>query len=477
MTTRPICARLREDVLLEVVYDDRTPFGSGFTGLNDRLLQRSCEPLRKAVAADGWPSVLARAEDWMRRIMAPQALGALYRKPGELRETCLYPPAHDVRPAALRIAVPRGDRHATTIVALTEPLLGSLARWLGDWQRGASRPRAPHAAALWDRLEALGAFETPRPAVSALADGVTFIGHATVAVQAQGSQLLFDPYLVPPSSADPPQLRPHTPCDLRPTAIFITHSHHDHFDVDTLLRFPADTPIYVPPVARESLLATDMALRLRQLGFTRVRELEWGGEVHDGPFCIRALPFYGEQPTDGRPLHPEARNVGNTYVVEGLGRSIALVADAGRDAAGSTIEMAAEARRRHGPLDVLFGGFRAWRIQPIRFIGTSVARYVLFVPPGECTRVQQIMNDAEDFVATGQAWGARAIVPYANGGAPWFARVGLGPHGTVDNPDDDDFDPSLDEVRRAMAAAAPTDVALQVMTTGQCSHAFEAGPA
>src|SRR5690606_25681676 len=128
----------------------------------------------------------------------------------------------------------------------------------------------------------------------------------------------------------------------------------------------------------ETLLATDMAYRLRELGFTRVQTLRWYQEVTVGPFRVIALPFYGEQPTDGVMLHPEARNLGNTYVVEGLGRRDALVADAGRDAAGETIALAAEARRRFGTIDALFGGYRAWRLQPIQYLLTSVARYVLF---------------------------------------------------------------------------------------------------
>ncbi len=467
--------RLREDVELDIVYDDRTPFGSGFSGLNDMLLQRTCAPLQASVARDGWAAVEAQSDEWMKRIMAPRALGALYERPDALREECLYPPAAQVRPIALRVRVPGSSEKAlTSTLPLTDAVRASLARWLGEWQQAAARPRDAGAAELWDRLQSMQVFEAPRPPLQPMTDGATFIGHAMVAIQAEGTQLLFDPYLIPPSSADPPSMRPHTACDLRPSAMFITHSHADHFNVATLLRFPADTPIYVPFVARESLLATDMAFRLRELGFTAVYPLEWGRDAVVGPFRVRALPFYGEQPTDGRMLHPETRNMGNTYLVEGLGRRIALVADAGRDEAGSTIEMAAAARTAHGPLDLLFGGFRSWRMQPIRYIGSSIARYVLFVPPEQRTRVHQIMNNATDFVATGTAWGARAIVPYANGGTPWFARVGLGPHGTEDRPDDVNVDPPLELVKQAVAAA-PGQVGLQILAASQCSPIFTAG--
>lgn len=466
--------RLREDVELGVVYRDRTPFGSGFSGMSDALLQRTCSSLQKVVAREGWAGVEARSGEWLDKIMGPRALGALYARPDALREDCVYPPAELVVPVGLRVTVPCGERARTTVVPLTGSLRESLAGWLGDWQQRATCPYEASAAALYDRLSEMQAFEPVQAPRQPVSDGVTFIGHATVAVQAHGTQLLFDPYLIPPSPADPVGLRPHTACDLRPTAMFVTHSHADHFDLATLLRFPADTPIYVPYVPRESLLATDMALRLRELGFTAVTALPWHSEVTVGPFRVRALPFYGEQPTDGVMLHPEARNAGNTYLVEGLGRRVALVADAGADESGSTIELAGRLRTTEGPLDVLFGGFRAWRLQPIRYIGTSIARYLLFVPPDQRTKVQQIMNDAVDFVATGKAWGARAIVPYANGGTPWFARIGLGPSGDEARPDDVNVDPPVELVEQALATAGPTDMVLSTLGAGRCLPLFDA---
>ena len=57
--------------------------------------------------------------------------------------------------------------------------------------------------------------------------------------------------------------------------VIVTHSHPDHFDLATLLRLGRATPIVVPEVPRESLLAMDMAARLRQLGFAAVRTRNW----------------------------------------------------------------------------------------------------------------------------------------------------------------------------------------------------------
>ncbi|MEZ4447976.1 MAG: MBL fold metallo-hydrolase [Nannocystaceae bacterium] len=458
--------RLRDDLGLALHYDDRTAYGSGVTGLLDRLLQRSTRAIAAVAAERGIEAVQAQAPAWMPTVMGPKGLGSLYAREGALREEVLYPDVARVTPATLGLYGLGDDGQGTATIPLEPALVPELGRWIGDFARGSARPSAPAAARLWDALDARGALARASSPGCALKDGVTFVGHACVAFARRGARIVFDPFLLPPSPQDPAGMRPLTAAELAPDAVFITHAHPDHFDVATLMRLGVDTPIYVPAVARETLLATDMVYRLRELGFTQVHALRWYQEVTIGPFRVIALPFYGEQPTDGEILHPEARNLGNTYVVECEGQRHALVADAGRDAAGDTIELAAEARRRFGTIDALFGGYRAWRLQPLQYLLTSVARYLLFVPRDQWTRWQQIMNDAGDLVATAEAWGARAVVPYANGGAPWYARIGLGPHGDPERPDDPDFDPGLDAVAAAIERRA-SGVRMQAMACGE----------
>jgi hypothetical protein len=40
---------------------------------------------------------------------------------------------------------------------------------------------------------------------------------------------------------------------------------------------------------------------------------------------------------------------------------------------------------------------------------------------------QSIMNNISEAVDTAETWHAKYIVPYANGGAPWYWELGLGP--------------------------------------------------
>ncbi len=256
----------------------------------------------------------------------------------------------------------------------------------------------------------------------------TFVGHATVAIHPPSARLLFDPFLFPPSPRYPATYQPLTARDLGPLdAVFVSHSHPDHFDVGSLLYLGAETPIYVPAVERESLLAVDMVWRLRELGFRRVQPLRWYDAVQVGACRVTALPFYGEQPTTGARYHPEARNAGNLYLVDDGQRRQALAVDAGQDEAGDVKRLAAEAHRRYGPLDILWGGYRAFAVYPIHYLFSSVARYLLFVPPEQWAVRQHMMNDAADLLDTAESWGARAVVPYADGGAPWYWELGLGP--------------------------------------------------
>ena len=43
------------------------------------------------------------------------------------------------------------------------------------------------------------------------------------------------------------------------------------------------------------------------------------------------------------------------------------------------------------------------------------------------TRPQQLMTDADAALELGSALGSRHVIPYADGGAPWYWREGMGP--------------------------------------------------
>ncbi len=142
---------------------------------------------------------------------------------------------------------------------------------------------------------------------------------------------------------------------------------------------------------------------------------------------VTALPFYGEQPTDGSQLHPGIRNAGNTYFIRTPRCSAAFLADSGRDGAGDVRQVVARARRDLGSPDYLFVGYRGWLMYPVQLLHSSVARYLPFVPRELWGVRQQIMTTPDEAIDLAEIWGAPHLVPYADGGSPWFWQIGLGP--------------------------------------------------
>jgi len=262
---------------------------------------------------------------------------------------------------------------------------------------------------------------------------------------------------MPRSSLYPRDWQPPNMSELvSPDAVFLTHSHFDHYDPGALLRLGSDTPIYVPAVSRESVLAIDMAARLKELGFRAVREVEEWSEVRIGAMRVHVLPFYGEQPTVAERLHPEVRNQGVTYLVEAAGRRLAVLADTGRDGSGDVRDLAAVARARFGAADTVFGSYRSFALYPVHYVFSSFSRYLLFVPPENWGERQQIMCDADDLLDVAERWSAHRVVPYAAGGAPWYWMRGLGPCVDGSMPDALSMDPPPERVVSAAAERSLT---------------------
>jgi len=416
--------RISDAARLSVAYDDATPFGSALSARLDEGIRTACRSIVEARETLPMSKLVADSLPLLNVAFGQAALADLYAGPGRLTEACMYPPAAQARPAALHADV-NGTR---TMIPLTASMAGDLAHWTGAWCRGSAAPAAADARTMWEALRDAGALveSGDAPPVPA-APGVTFLGHATVAHRTAAATILIDPFLLPRSDRYPATYQPITAGELGPVdSILITHSHPDHFDPGSLLRFGADVPIYVPAVERESILSIDMALRLRQLGFAQVHPLRWFDTARIGPVTITALPFYGEQPTTGRRFHAEVRNLGNTYLVRDGAVDIAYIADSGNDLDGDVRHVAAAAREQYGPLDALFGTHHGFPVYPIQYLFSSVAHYLLFVPPEVRATRQKIMNDSHDLLDTAEGWGARQVVPYACGGAPWYWELGLG---------------------------------------------------
>lgn len=466
---------LHRCVELSVLHSARTEaehheeLGCSIQGPGSRAVRRAMAPLKRELSRLGREESLRRAGALvatLERSAAYDRLCSSRRRAGRrlLRAEVLFPDPHRLTPRFLHfrngglgldVPIPAGGwpRAAELIAALAAGVTRrELSRLAGPGELG---------TAIQELLQAGWIAPASPPPDLTSADAV-FVGHNTVLLQTGGARILVDPYFRPASVQDLPSYQPMQARDLgRVDAVVITHSHGDHFHLGSLLTLPRDTPVLVPHVARESLFSTDCALRLRQLGFTRAEALRWGETRTFGAATVRALPFYGEQPTSGEGVHGGLFNEGATWLVRGPERSAAFFADAGADVRGDMRTVCDEVRRE-GAVELLFCGIRGFKLRPLFFAATTLEPFLVDVPREALQVPQQLMADPFEALEYGARLGARYVVPCADGGAPWYWREGMGPPypgypgtpvpgagGHEENPDADPYPERLIEAHRA----------------------------
>ncbi len=411
---------------LRVVWDDRTPYGGLMSNrlmdtvrqqlhpFSSALLVAQMErpPLERQAIPTEIVSALVREERRRLRYRRITSDPDFWRPPTALTQPCGLVASSDGGVEHLRMAVSAKD-FASASLGLNgtgEPPWPMLALLGRESQRS-----DPAAAGVGAKRAGVG--------------GATFVGHACVSMTDGEVRLWTDPFLRPKRPRYG-RVQPLWPSDFQESrhAVLITHSHPDHFDPGSLLRFPRDTVVLLPKVEAETILSLDLAYRARQLGFTDVRPLEPGDVVQTGGFTITALPFHGEQPLGfGAVTERQDRAVGLTYHVADLaGRTALFLADTGADPWMPAATWARAFRRRLGPVDVLFANHRTWRLRPTQFLPSSMPQFLLFAPDDELDRAQRIMLSPEDLRDVAEILEAKTVVPYAMGAAPWFTELGFG---------------------------------------------------
>ncbi|WP_193409803.1 MBL fold metallo-hydrolase [Myxococcus hansupus] len=454
--------------------DHHEDLGCSIQGPTARPVRRAFLPLKRQVAMLGREGSLREAQALVRWLEDTPRYAALCvgktRRMGRrvLRPDVLFPEATKHRPRVLHL---RQDA-----LGLDVPVRSSewpaVADFFAALARGATRAELrafsalPVLAELMADLGQAGWLVRHEAPVEVPGPGALFVGHNTVLVAGREGRVLVDPYFRPAGAVDLPGYSPMQPRDVgRVDAVVITHSHGDHFHLGSLLQLPRDTRIFVPAVAKESLFSTDCALRLTQLGFTHVEPLRWGESRQVGDVTVSALPFHGEQPTDGDGPYPDLFNEGNTWLVRAPTFSAAFFADAGHDVRGD-MSAVCQRVRREAPVDVLFCGVRGFRLAPIFFGFTTLEAFLVNVPREALTAPQRLMAGPEEALRYGALLGARYVVPCADGGAPWYWREGMGPRydgypgepvsgasHLDENPDADPYPERLIEVRRTVKDA------------------------
>jgi hypothetical protein len=421
MKAKEFLTALAPGVGVEVAYLDDSRFGGATSPKLQQHLRTAFAPLHKVLRHKGPEYVVRHGARLLEHLFASAGMREIVNRRG-LSKAILYPDPRAIVPEAVVLSCEREQ----SSVRVNKTSLPEMHDIIADMAMGVRAPSNGVAAF----AQAFSQHTTTRSGASVVARGadVVYAGHNTVAIRTKKAQVVVDPWLFPHSSRYPADYQPITRQELGEVdCVAITHSHPDHFHPGTLMQFHRDTHIVVPRVPRESILSLHMADRLRELGFRRITELDWWSSVTVGDIVVSAAPFYGEQPTVQDQLHAEVRNQGNCYVIRTPHVSCALVADCGRDRDGSVANVALEAWRRWGAVDIVFSGFRGWNLYPIQYFESSVRQYMLFVPPSLYGVRQSIMSGVDEAVDTAEAWHAQYLVPYADGGAPWFSDIGLGP--------------------------------------------------
>ena len=145
-------------------------------------------------------------------------------------------------------------------------------------------------------------------------DNFTYVGHATVLIEIDGTRLLTDPVLRPrigPLVRHGPLPPPHHSAGI--DAVLISHLHHDHADLGSLRRLGRETRLLVPP-GSQGFFARH--------GFENVAELAPGDSTAVGAVTVTAT----EADHDGgkRRGAPEVEPVG--FIIAG-GRTVYFAGD------------------------------------------------------------------------------------------------------------------------------------------------------
>jgi L-ascorbate metabolism protein UlaG (beta-lactamase superfamily) len=270
----------------------------------------------------------------------------------------------------------------------------------------------------------------PRPVWNGGPALARYFGHGCMLVEWNGATILTDPCVgVAPaggverySFADFPD---------RIDYALVTHNHHDHYALETLLRLRHRIGCLVVPRAF-GLFYGDISLKLlsRKLGFPNVVELDALESVPFEGGEITAVPFLGE--------HADLPHGKTAYVVR-MGAERVLF---GADSDCLDPRMYEHLRLALGPIETVFLGMECVGA-PLTWSGGS------FLPRAPSADIDQSRRykgcDARRASAILDAVGATRVYIYAMGIEPWYEHL-LGLAYTEDSP-------QLQEARRLIAEA------------------------
>ncbi len=182
--------------------------------------------------------------------------------------------------------------------------------------------------------------------------------HASLLIKSDKTLLISDPQSLSGSWTTNNSVYPFDRGNLCADVICITHGHHDHWHLPSVIASSKTehTEVIVPITSTNLLSTINPKKMIQELTRLHVLETPWWHKHVVGDIEITTLPFYGEQPTVEIPIvDKRVRNWGNTYRFSVNGRSIVLLSDSGIDPEGSMLDVLQKSVIEDGPIDFLIG--------------------------------------------------------------------------------------------------------------------------
>ena len=259
---------------------------------------------------------------------------------------------------------------------------GSFWKWqMERWQKGL--PKIPEGGWHFPAVHPDSAWLKANRTVPAL----TWIGHATLLVQAGGLNILTDPHLTErasplsfagPKRVMPPALDFHTLPHI--DAVVVSHNHYDHLDEDTVKRLsrqPGGSPMFFVPLGLRAWFAGR--------GVHNVTELDWWGSADAGGVKFTLAPV---QHWSARSLWDRNETLWGGWRIDSSQGSFFFAGDTGYS------EDFRDIRRRLGPVD--------YALLPIGAYEPRWFMSVMHVNPDEAVKIHR---DLEAGHSVAMHWG------------------------------------------------------------------------
>jgi L-ascorbate metabolism protein UlaG (beta-lactamase superfamily) len=262
---------------------------------------------------------------------------------------------------------------------------------------------------------------------------VRYFNHATVLVEGNGVSILTDPWIGIASEAGGAERLTYEDLPEKIDYALITHNHHDHFVLETLLRLRRRIGCLIVPRSF-GMYYTDTSLKLmaQKVGIENVVELDSLDSVKLPDGEIISVPFLGE--------HADLAHGKAGYVIR-LGRETMLFA---ADSNCLDARIYEHLRRIVGPMETVFLGMECVGA-PLSWLYGALLPYKIQHAHDKSRRTRG--SDSAAANAMLEAVGARRVYIYAMGREPWLQYgMGLGPSG--DTPQDRESRKLLDDVRQ-----------------------------